>query len=143
MDPDHPVPGAGDGGMLDELADEAIDAFVREVVGKPILSTEIRHYGGAVARPEPGHGAVSAFAAPYIMFAVGIAPTAEAKAAVHATVASLMAALQPWQSAHTYLNFAESRRDPRTLWPAEVHARLKRVKADVDPEDLFRSNHPL
>jgi FAD/FMN-containing dehydrogenase len=143
LDPDHPVPGAGDGGMLDELTDEAIDAVVHEVVGKPILSTEIRHYGGAVARPRPEHGAVSAFAAPFIMFAVGIAPTAEAKAAVHATVASLMAALEPWQSGHTYLNFAESRRDARTLWPADVHARLKQVKAEVDPEDLFRSNHPL
>jgi FAD/FMN-containing dehydrogenase len=143
MDPDHPVPGAGDGGMLDVLTDEAIGVFVEEVVGKPILSTEIRHYGGAVARPRPEHGAVSAFAAPYIMFAVGIAPNAEAKAAVHATVASLMAALEPWQSGHTYLNFAESRRDPRTLWPAEVHARLKQVKAEVDPENLFRSNHPL
>jgi hypothetical protein len=86
---------------------------------------------------------VSAFAAPYIMFSVGIAPTAEAKAAVHATVASLMASLEPWRSGHTYLNFAESRRDPRTLWPALVHARLKRVKATVDPENLFRSNHPL
>jgi hypothetical protein len=143
MDPEHPVPGAGDGGMLDELTDEAIDVFVREVVGKPILSTEIRHYGGAVARPRPEHGAVSAFAAPYIMFSVGIAPTAEAKAAVHATVASLLASLEPWRSGHTYLNFAESRRDPRTLWPAMVHARLKRVKAAVDPENLFRSNHPL
>jgi hypothetical protein len=106
MDPEHPVPGAGDGCMLDELTDEAIDVFVREVVGKPILSTEIRHYGGAVARPRPEHGAVSAFAAPYIMFSVGIAPTAEAKAAVHATVASLLASLEPWRSGHTYLNFA-------------------------------------
>ena len=143
MDPDHPVPGSGDGGMLDALTDEAIDAVVREVVGRPILNTEIRHCGGAIARPRPGHGAISAFAAPYILFAVGIAPTAEAKAAVHATVASLMASLEPWQSRHTYLNFAESRRDPRTLWPADVHARLKQVKAEVDPEDRFRSNHPL
>jgi FAD/FMN-containing dehydrogenase len=143
MDPEHPVPGAGDGGTLDALTDEAIDAVVEQVVGKPILSTEIRHYGGAVARPRPEHGAVSAFEAPFIMFAVGIAPTAEAKAAVQATVAGLMSALEPWQARHTYLNFAESRRDPRTLWPAGVHARLKQVKEEVDPDRLFRSNHPL
>jgi FAD/FMN-containing dehydrogenase len=143
MDPEHPVPGAGDGGTLDRVTDEAIDAIVEGVVGKPVLSLEVRHYGGAVARPRPEHGAVSAFAAPYIMFAVGIAPTPEAKAAVHATVAGLMSALEPWQADHTYLNFAESRRDPRTLWPETVHARLKRIKATVDPEDLFRSNHPL
>jgi hypothetical protein len=143
MDPEHPVPGTGDGGMLDLLTDEAIDVVVDEVVGKPILNTEIRHYGGAVARPRPEHGAVSAFAAPYIMFAVGIAPTAEVKAVVHSSVASLMAALEPWQSAHTYLNFAESRRDAKTLWLETVHARLRRVKRSVDPDDVIRSNHPL
>jgi hypothetical protein len=143
MDPEHPVPGTGDGGMLDLLTDEAIDVVVDEVVGKPILNTEIRHYGGAVARPRPEHGAVSALTAPYIMFAVGIAPTAEVKAVVHSSVASLMAALEPWQSAHTYLNFAESRRDAKTLWPETVHARLRRVKRSVDPDDVIRSNHPL
>jgi FAD/FMN-containing dehydrogenase len=143
MDPEHPVPGAGDGGTLDALPDAAIDVIVEQIVGKPILSLEVRHYGGAVARPRPEHGAVSALAAPFIMFAVGIAPTAEVKAAVHATVAGLMGALEPYRAGHTYLNFAESRRDPRTLWPAEVHARLKEIKAAVDPEDLFRSNHPL
>jgi hypothetical protein len=143
MDPEHPVPGAGDGGMLDALPDEAIDAIVREVVGKPILSTEIRHCGGAIGRSRPEHGSASAFAAPFIWFAVGIAPTPELKAAVHATVAALTAGLEPWQSGHTYLNFAESRRDPRTLWPEPVRARLQQVKAAVDPEDVFRSNHPL
>jgi FAD/FMN-containing dehydrogenase len=143
MDPEHPVPGTGDGGMLDAMTDETIDAIVAGVVGKPILNTEIRHYGGAVARPRPEHGAVSAFAAPYIMFAVGIAPNAQIKAAVHATVESLMAALEPWQAAHTYLNFAESRRDAGTLWPETVHARLKRIKKSVDPANVMRSNHPL
>jgi FAD/FMN-containing dehydrogenase len=143
MDPEHPVPGAGDGGMLDLITDETIDVIVETVVGKPILSAEIRHAGGAVARPRPEHGAVSSFAAPYIMFAVGIAPTAQIKAVVHATVAELMHALEPWQSAHTYLNFAESRRDARTLWPETVHVRLKRIKRAVDPENVIRSNHPL
>ncbi|MGN6799513.1 MAG: FAD-binding oxidoreductase [Gaiellaceae bacterium] len=143
MDPEHPVPGAGDGGMLDVLSDEAIDVIVDGVVGKPILSTEIRHYGGAVARPRAEHGAVSAFAAPYIMFAVGIAPNAHVKAMVHETVSNLLAALEPWQSGHTYLNFAESRRDARTLWPETVHARLKRIKKAVDPGNVIRSNHPL
>jgi FAD/FMN-containing dehydrogenase len=143
MDPEHPVPGHGDGGMLDLVTDETIDAIVDGVVGKPVLNTEIRHYGGAVARPQPGKGAVSAFAAPYIMFAVGIAPTAEAKAGVAAVVGGLMEALEPWQSAHTYLNFAEGRRDPRAFWPETVLARLRRIKDAVDPENVFRSNHPL
>src|SRR5579885_78918 len=38
MDPEHPVPGTGDGGMLEDMTDAAIDVFVDCVVGKPILS---------------------------------------------------------------------------------------------------------
>ena len=143
MDPEHPVPGAGDGGMLDALTDETIDAFVAGVVGKPILSTEVRHLGGAIARPAAGHGAVSSFAAPFIWFTVGIAPTPEAKTAVHATVEALTESLEPWRSGHTYLNFAEGRRDPATLWTETSHRRLKRIKETVDPAGTFRSNHPL
>jgi hypothetical protein len=143
MDPDRPVPGTGDGGMLEDLTDRAIDLFVDGVVGKPILSAEIRHLGGAVARPRAEHGAISAFAAPFITFAVGIAPTQEAKAAVQAAVESLMESLEPWESEHTYLNFAESRRDPRTLWTEAAHRRLKRIKQTVDPAGVIQSNHPL
>jgi hypothetical protein len=41
------------------------------------------------------------------------------------------------------LNFAEGRRDARTLWTEAAHHRLKRIKAQVDPDNLIRSNHPL
>jgi hypothetical protein len=143
MDPDHPVPGHGDGGMLDLLTDETIDTVVADVVGKPILGAEIRQLGGAVARPGREPGATSSFAAPYALFAVGIAPTPEARAAVAEVVSRLMEDLEPWQSAHTYLNFAESRRDPRTLWPEASYARLGRIKRAVDPGDVIRGNHPL
>jgi hypothetical protein len=143
MDPEHPVPGTGDGAMLEDVTDATIDAFVDGTVGKPILSAEIRHCGAAVARPRPGNGAISAFQAEFIMFAVGIAPTPELKAAVQASVEALLEALEPWQSAHTYLNFAESRRDPRTLWTEAAYRRLKRIKAEVDPAGLMQSNHPL
>jgi FAD binding domain-containing protein len=143
MDPEQPVPGTGDGGMLEDLTDRTIDVFVDGVVGKPILSAEIRHLGGAVARPRAEYGAISAFRAPFITFAVGIAPTAEAKAAVQATVEALMDGLEPWASEHTYLNFAESRRDPRTLWTEAAHRRLKRIKQTVDPAGIIQSNHPL
>jgi FAD/FMN-containing dehydrogenase len=143
MDPEEPVPGAGDGGMLDALPDEAIDALVDGIVGKPVLGVEVRQMGGALARPRAEHGAISAFAAPWLMFAVGMAPTPELKAAVHATVDALMETLEPWLAEHTYMNFAESRRDPRTLWTEAAHRRLKRIKAAYDPEGLIVSNHPL
>ena len=77
-----PIPGSGDGGMLDDVDGHLIDLFVEQVVGSPILSAELRHLGGAVARRDSRHGAIDAWEAPYSMFALGIAPTPEAREAV-------------------------------------------------------------
>jgi FAD/FMN-containing dehydrogenase len=46
-------------------------------------------------------------------------------------------------SPHMYLNFAETRRDPASLWTDEAYHRLRRIKAAVDPGDLILSNQPV
>jgi FAD/FMN-containing dehydrogenase len=143
MDPDGPAPGAGDGGMLADVDPELVDAVVDLTVGSPLLSVEIRHLGGAVSRRRPEHGAVSHFDAPFIMYAVGIAPTPDAKEAVEEATGALRDALAPWEAEHTYLNFAETRRGADSLFTAESLERLRRIKSAVDPEDVIRSNHPL
>jgi FAD/FMN-containing dehydrogenase len=143
MDPEEPVPGTADGGMLADVDGELIDRFVDAVVGKPILTAEIRHLAGAVARPRAEHGAVAAFEAPYAAFAAGLTPVPEAFAPVEASIRGLLAAVEPWAASHTYLNFAESSRDAKTLWTETAHHRLRRVKAAYDPENVIRSNHPI
>ena len=143
MDPEGPAPGSGDGGMLDDVDDHLIDLFVEQVVGSPILSAEIRHLGGAVARRDSRHGAIDAWEAPYLMFALGIAPTPEARKAVEGAIARLRDALAPWEADHTYLNFADSRRKAASLFSSASYHRLRRIKAIVDPTDLIRSNHPI
>ncbi len=143
MDPEGPVPGAGDGGLLSDVDAELIDRVVATVVGSPILSVELRHMGGAVSRPQPEHGALAAFDAPYGMYAIGMAPTPQAKAAVVGTVEALSATLEPWKAAHTYMNFADTRRDARSLFSSQAYDRLRRVKAAYDPADVIRSNHPI
>jgi FAD/FMN-containing dehydrogenase len=143
MDPEEPVPGVGDGGTLTDVDAALIEALVEASVGSPLLSVEIRHLGGAIARAKPEHGAVAAFDAPYLMFAVGFAPSAEAAEAVHASVEVVRTALAPWEAGHTYLNFAETRRDARSLFTEQAHHRLRRVKAKYDPANLIRSNHPI
>jgi len=143
MDPEEPVPGHGDGGMLVDVDDDLVDAFVDTVVGTPILSAEIRHLGGAVGRPRPEHGAVAYFESPFLSFAVGMAPTPEMHAAVEGCVTVWREAIAPWESRHTYMNFAESRRDARSLFSEQAYHRLRRIKAKVDPENVIRSNHPV
>jgi hypothetical protein len=143
MDPEEPVPGAGDGGMLADVDDDLIDALVAATVGSPLLSVELRHLGGAVARPRAEHGAIAAFESPYVMFGVGLTPTPEALEAVEESTTALRNAIAPWEADHTYMNFAETRRRAATLFGETAYARLRRIKAKVDPQNVIRSNHEL
>ena len=73
MDPPGPAPGIGDGYMLNELSPEAVDAIVESAgaeSGSSLLSLEVRHLGGALARTAEGDGAAS-LDKPFVMFAVG------------------------------------------------------------------------
>jgi hypothetical protein len=146
MDPPQPVPGLGDHMLLSDLTPEGID----EVVGvagagstSPLLSVEFRHLGGAIGRAEPGSGATGSIDAAFAMFAVGMTMDPVMTAAVSAYLPVVKRALASLDNGREYLNFAEHSTDARRLWPAEVYDRLREVKADRDPADIFRSNHPV
>jgi berberine-like enzyme len=146
MDPEHPVPGVGDGMLLADFPEEAIDAIVTAAgseSGSPLLSVEIRHLGGALGRRRPEHGALASIEAGFAMFAVGISMTPEMGAAMKAHVEVVHSALTPWDAGRDYLNFTERREHGDRLFGRMTHRRLQAVKAKVDPEDVFRSNHPV
>jgi len=146
MDPEHPVAGFGDGMLLGDFDDEAIDALVRVAgagSGSPLLSVEVRHLGGELARKSPGAGAAATIDGKFAMFAVGMAMTEEMGAAVRAHVEIVQAVLGPYDSGRMYLNFAEKRQRGERLFGDATYRRLQAVKAAVDPDDVFRSNHPV
>jgi hypothetical protein len=133
--------------LLTGLPGGAIDDFVDSAAGEAgsaLISAEIRHLGGALARPAPEHGALSAIESPYVMFAVGMAPTPEATAVVNEQVDGVKDALAPWRGTHDYLNFVERKVRSRSLYPNEItYRRLQAVKAVYDPQDIIQSNHPI
>jgi hypothetical protein len=146
MDPDHPVPFVGDGMLLAELPEAAMDKLVRVAglgAGSPLLSVEIRQLGGELARPHPRGGARSAVGAPYALFGLGMASTPQIGRAVGAYVKHLTTGMAPWAAEEMYMNFAETRRDPTSLWGEEAYPRLREIKSRVDPDDLICSNHPI
>jgi hypothetical protein len=146
MDPEQPVPGTGDGALLTELRPETIDALLRVAgpgSGSPLVSVEVRHLGGELARPRPEHGALASIDADYLLYAVGVTPTADAAASTRGYLETVKEAVGPWTAGSAYLNFCDTRRDPATFWAAPAHDRLSRVKDAYDPSGLFRSNHPV
>jgi FAD/FMN-containing dehydrogenase len=146
MDPEHPVAGSGDGMLLAEFDERAIETVVAVAgagSGSPLLSVEVRHLGGELARKSPGAGALATIDAKFAMYAVGMAMTPEMGAAVKANVEIVQAVLAPWDSGRTYLNFTERRQRGERLFGDAAYRRLQSVKAAVDPDDVFRSNHPV
>jgi FAD binding domain/Berberine and berberine like len=146
MDPDHPVPAAGDGLLLSELPAQAVDAFV-EVAGAcaefPLLTVELRQLGGRLSRPHKWNGALSSIEAAYSLFAAGMVPDSDLLEPTRAQVQTVKAALAPWAAARMYSNFAETRRDPQCFWGRDTYNRLQRIKTDVDPDDVIRANHSI
>jgi FAD/FMN-containing dehydrogenase len=72
MDPPQPTPSQGDGAFLTDLPAAAIDALVAAAgpdAETPPDSVEVRHLGGALARPGPGGGAQPSIEASYLLFA--------------------------------------------------------------------------
>jgi FAD/FMN-containing dehydrogenase len=145
MDPPEPVPGAGDGALLDELPGEAIDALVAAAgpgSGSPLVSVEVRHLGGALGRAHDNHGALAAIEADFGLYAVGMAPDADAATAVNAHIDVVKGAVSEWHAERRLLNFSE-RRGGDDMFAPEALRRLRAVKTLVDPDDMIRANHPI
>jgi FAD/FMN-containing dehydrogenase len=146
LDPDQPVPGKGNGGLLSALPAEAIAALVATAgagTGSPLLSVEIRQLGGALADPDHDAGALAAIEAPYGIYSVGIAATPDLGRAIDARISAVAEALSRWQAPHSYLNFDDRAEATDALFPPDTYRRLRAVKAAYDPGDLFLSNHPI
>jgi hypothetical protein len=146
MDPEEPVPGAGDGAVIDHLDARAVDELDRVAgagSGSPLLSVEVRHLGGELQRPRAENGAIASIEGDYMMFAVGMTPTPDASHAVVEHVELVKDALAPWTASHMYLNFAETSRSAGSFWSETAYARLRRIKARVDPADRMHANHPI
>ena len=140
MDPPEPVPYTGEGMMLGDLPAEAIDRFVKAAgpeSGSPLVSAEIRHVGGALARTAADHGALDTFDASFLTFGVGMVFDEESYRANREQLAMLQLALAPYDTGRQYLNFTERRDRPGSL----LHAR--RLRPPAGSQGRRRPGRPL
>ena len=145
-DPPGPVPGRGEGWMLDVFDASAADAIAGAAAmdgTAPLLSLEIRHLEGALGRPDPNGGVLSHFEAPYAVYSVGVATGPESVAAIDERIGAVRAASGPWLSRSAYFNFAERTVDASSLYPADAYGRLTEIRAGFDPDGLFRGKHEI
>ena len=146
MDPDQPVPNQGDGAFLADFPDAAIDELVALAgpdADTPLLSIEVRHLGGALARPAPGGGAQPDVGARFLMFAGGFTPTPQLVGTVRSHAQDVKDALAPWHASYDYYNFEETPAAASTVLPAASYRRLQKIKASYDPDQAIISAHPV
>jgi FAD/FMN-containing dehydrogenase len=143
MDPDQPIPATGDGLLLASLTDDAIDGLVAVAgahVESPLVSVEIRHLDGALARSAPGAGVTARLPAPYGVYAVGPTPDATTTDDVTDHLRRVRGALEPWSSPANYMHFTTDR---ASCFAAGTGVRLAATKAAWDAFGLITSNEPL
>ncbi len=146
QDPPGPVPGSGEGWMLDGFdaaaASAVVDAAAMDGTA-PLISVEVRHLEGALGRPDPNGGVLSHFEAPYAMYSVGMAPVPAAAAATGERIAAIRSAAEPWLSRSAYFNFAEAGVEGSSLYPGGAYDRLTEIRAEMDPDGVFRAKHAI
>jgi hypothetical protein len=94
---------------------------------------QLRHLGGALAREAPGAGARATLPGEVCLLALGVVMDEAGDAAVRAALADVDAAVRPYRVGDYASRFFE---------PA-VWTRLREVKAQYDPDDLFAGNHHI
>jgi FAD/FMN-containing dehydrogenase len=145
MDPPEPGPALGDGMLLGDLDQAALDAWLG-VIGpgtdSPLVSVELRHIGGALARPATDGGVLDHLRGSFLQFAVGIVMAPEMRDPVLDRIAKLEAAMEPW-SAGRLRSFSLTPVAVADAFDAETCERLQAAKAKYDPENRFLSNQLL
>jgi FAD/FMN-containing dehydrogenase len=146
MDPEPPVPALGHHRVLRELPDDAIAAFVNVAgpeSGAPLLLAELRHLGGALARPAQNGGALDKLDGEFLALGIGMLMDPALREPIVGGLDKLANALDPWAAEGGFFNYAERPGEVDAIMPAETCRRLAEVKRRWDPDDLILANHSV
>jgi FAD/FMN-containing dehydrogenase len=148
-DPVDPSPDMFSGAWLADLSDETLAALVEHGSAangpSPIILTEVRHTGGAIARVDPSSNVFGHRTAPHVLAVIGLTPTPEAQTAFRQRAAQFKQALQP-HIMGVYLNFLEgeeARAHTRDAFSVEAYRHLQAIKAKYDPDNRFSHSYDL
>jgi FAD/FMN-containing dehydrogenase len=110
--------------LLETLPDAVIDTLVH---ASDEATVEVRHWGGAMARPGADAGPSGHRTPPLSVI-------------IDTPDAAVVEALRPHATGGTFLNFLSDRTRVPDAFTAADYARLREVKQAYDPENIFRMN---
>jgi hypothetical protein len=147
MDPLDPLPFHLTHQLVDELPAVAIDELMAKIGpesgrGPTVTLLQLRHMGGALARELPGAGARATLPGDICAMALGVVLDEATDVAVRDALADFNAVLGPYR-AGDYPNFVEQPADASAFFAPPVWERLRAVKSQYDPADMFAGNHHI
>jgi FAD/FMN-containing dehydrogenase len=145
LDPEGPTPAYASSTLVSGLPDAAIAGIVAAVgpgSGTRLAAAELRQLGGALARPDPHGGALSALDGQFLALGLGLGGGSDDDwAGQREDAARFLSAVEPWATGRQYLPMLDERTDTRKVFPPGVHARLSAVRRAADPGNLFLAPH--
>jgi FAD/FMN-containing dehydrogenase len=126
------------------LPDEAVDAIVEHCRHKPAGPSQLFlvGWGGALARVGAEHSPLTGRDARFVVHPLSLWEDPADDERAIAWARGFRELMAPWATGASYLNFLgdEGGDRVRAAFGARNHDRLARVKAQWDPQNVFRSN---
>lgn len=148
QDPTTPAAGIDRSGILRTLDSSTVDDLLRFAgpdAVDPLPVLELRHLGGALARPPAKPNAIPFREAAFSVFVVGDASTPDTSATAIAQQSAFFDAIAPWRIGGAYVTFMgyDSHEDVPAAYEPAIYQRLREAKTTYDPANLFRVNHNI
>jgi hypothetical protein len=144
LDPPAALPARGIGRWLGPEATDVVEAmFEAARVGQPggLSMIELRHTDCADFGPE---GALTTVPAPFLLHAVGAAPDDDARRQVDTVLDHVENAARVADIGRAATSFREGQPDAGDAWESSEQARLRAIRAALDPERVFKfQRHPV
>lgn len=142
-DPEDAAPSWSDGLLLGRLDDSFVDTLLAAAgpsSGAPVLGVELRHIGAATTRDVDEGSAIGGRDAQHTLMVLGAPDPALFDTVLPGYMAGLRAAIAPWTSAETSINFVGNPHDVAEFsraWSEESRERLASVRQQWDPTGVF------
>lgn len=141
----HPI-GSAKTRFVDAITESQIESVLHRLEESPAMMavTQLRVLGGAMARVSPDATAFAHRERKLMATVAGLFGTAE-DAAAHSGWVEETAGAYRTEGAGAYVGFLgdEGEEGFAAAYPRETRQRLAAIKAEYDPENLFRSNHNI
>jgi FAD/FMN-containing dehydrogenase len=142
--PPAPMAARQDIELFHRLPADALNTLLEATDGlSPLTAVEIRHWGGAIARPRVDAGPVGHRDAAFSVISTAILNQASDPDAAEEKLDDLAAALRPFATGGKFLNFLSDPAQAAAAYTDADHRRLAVVKQEWDPGNFFHLNHNI